>query len=114
MVQPVAAIIEVTDRADWLAALTAAADLDQPVAVLSTPGFALHGGIGLFVTICRDMRQTVPRARFHAVIDCGTDWARAHAAIAGGLDGVRLKAPKPVLTGLPSHGLAGRHRHQGV
>lgn len=91
------AIIQVADRADWLAALTAAADLDRPVTVLSPPGFALHGGIGLFMALRADARKAVPTARFGAVIDCGADWARAHAAIAQGLDGVRLDAPEPVL-----------------
>lgn len=96
------AIIRVGDRADWIAALTAAAELGRPVKLLTSPGFAVHGGLGLFMALCDDARAAAPTARFRAVLDCGDDWARAHAAIARGVDGIRLDAPAPVFEKLRS------------
>jgi hypothetical protein len=71
-----------------VAALTAAARANRPVAVVSAPEAGSYVGPGWFGAMVAAARAAVPEARFSALLDCGDHAGSALAAIRAEVEGV--------------------------
>jgi delta 1-pyrroline-5-carboxylate dehydrogenase len=70
------------------AALKAAARAGRPAVLVSPPGAGSYVGPGWFRALVAAARETVPEARFSALLDCGDDVGAALAAIRSEIEGV--------------------------
>lgn len=73
------------------AALAAAERLDRPIVLYSAEGAAAYGGAAWFQSIVAAAQEACPRARYEAVLDCGTNAALAVAALRQGCRAVAVR-----------------------
>jgi hypothetical protein len=99
-------IVHTTSEA--AAALEAAAETACPVALNSPPNASHWLGSGYFLAMIAAARREVPEAISIAVLDCGTSAGHALAALAAGVEAVRVSAPRPVLAKIRQ--IATKHR----
>jgi hypothetical protein len=92
---PPAFIVHHLDHA--VAALTAAAEADDAVTLVSPPAAVYSLGVGYFLAMIAAARDAVPKARATAILDCGDAAGLAVAALRGGADAVHLEASDEVL-----------------
>jgi hypothetical protein len=71
-----------------IAALTAAADAERPVILLSAPNAGLTAGTGWFGALIGAARAAVPATRSKAILDCGDDAGAGQAAIRAGIESI--------------------------
>lgn len=71
-----------------MAALTAAARVGKPVALVSAPNAAGYAGPGWFAALTAAARDAVPESRFSALLDCGENVGAVLAAIRAKVEGV--------------------------
>jgi len=82
----------VHNLAHAIAALTAAAEADAPVTLLSPPEAAKSLGVGMFLAIIAAARAALPEAKSEAVLDCGDAPGLALGALRAGAEAVTLRA----------------------
>ena len=102
-----AAIIVVHSLVQATAALIAAARADRPVVLASAPDAGGYGGPGWFGALIAAARETVPQARFAALLDCGDNVGAALAAIRAEIEGVVFTGRADVTRRLAD--IAGQH-----
>ena len=78
------------------AALSAAAELDVPVTLLSAPGGAAYVGAAVFREMIAEAARIHPRVALTAVLDCGDNPGLALNALRRGITVVRLEATAAV------------------
>src|SRR5882762_10977666 len=83
-----ALVIVVHSLGHAIAALTAAARAGSRVVLASAPGAGSYVGPGWFGALVAAARETVPEARFFALLDCADDIGAALAAIRSEIEGV--------------------------
>jgi acyl-CoA reductase-like NAD-dependent aldehyde dehydrogenase len=71
-----------------VAALTAAARVGKPVALVSAPNAGGYAGPGWFAALTAAARDAVPESRFSALLDCGENVGAVLAAIRAKVEGV--------------------------
>ncbi len=71
-----------------IAALTAAAEADRSIVLLSAPDAGIYAGPGWFKAVAEAARAAVPAAGFTAILDCGDDAGAAQGAIRAGIDAI--------------------------
>ena len=74
-------MIIVHSLAHAVGALRAAARVGRPIILLSTPEAGVYVGPGWFGALVAAARESVPDARFSAILDCGDQAGAALAAI---------------------------------
>ena len=93
-----------------IAALTAAAEAGQSIAIISAPSAGVYGGPGWFKAVADAARVAVPVARFSAILDCGDDAGAAQGAIRAGIDVVIFTGRAEIAERLAAIAAAGRSR----
>jgi hypothetical protein len=83
-----AAVIVVHTLAHVVGALRAAGRIRYAVSLISAPDAGVYAGPGWFKALVEAARETVPVARFSAVLDCGDRPGAALAAIRTELEAV--------------------------
>jgi hypothetical protein len=79
-------IIHSIDHA--VGALAAAARVGRPILLASAPDAGGYVGPGWFAALMRKARETVPEARFAALLDCGDSAGAALAAVRAEVEGI--------------------------
>jgi hypothetical protein len=79
-------IIHSIDHA--VGALAAAARVGRPIILASAPDAGGYVGPGWFAALMRKARETVPEARFAALLDCGDSAGAALAAVRAEVEGI--------------------------
>jgi hypothetical protein len=69
-------------------ALAAAARVGRPIILASAPDAGGYVGPGWFAALMREARETVPEARFAALLDCGDSAGAALAAVRAEIEGI--------------------------
>jgi hypothetical protein len=83
-----APIIVVHSLDHAVGALAAAARVGRPVVLASAPDAGGYVGPGWFAALMREARETVPEARFAALLDCGDSAGAALAAVREEVEGI--------------------------
>ncbi len=78
---PDAPVIVTHSLAHAIGALKAAARTGRPIILFSAPEAGCYAGPGWFRALVEAARETVPEARFSAILDCGDQAGAALAAI---------------------------------
>jgi fructose/tagatose bisphosphate aldolase len=86
----------VHDLAHARAAVGAAADVGAPVTLMSAPGAAGYLGAQVFRHMIIRARRERPGVQATSVLDCGDDVGLALGAIRQRVEGVRVRASRPV------------------
>jgi acyl-CoA reductase-like NAD-dependent aldehyde dehydrogenase len=81
-------VIIIHSLAQAVAALTAAARAGRTVVLSSAPETGSYAGPGWFGALIAAARESVPEARFSALLDCGDNVGAALAAIRSEIEGV--------------------------
>jgi hypothetical protein len=69
-------------------ALAAAARVGRPIILASAPDAGGYVGPGWFAALMREAGETVPEARFAALLDCGDSAGAALAAVRAHVEGI--------------------------
>ena len=85
---PVGPAIVVHSLAHAVAALEAAAEVGEPVVLLSAVDAGLSAGAGWWREAVAAARDSVPAARAAALLDCGDDAGAAQAALRAGVEAI--------------------------
>ena len=83
-----AACIVITDLAEAIAALKAAAAARKPVTLWSAAGAGIYAGAGWFAAVERRARQAVPSANATFILDCAERADMAQEAFRAKIKGV--------------------------
>jgi hypothetical protein len=71
-----------------VAALTAAAEANRAIILLSAPDAGLYTGAGWFAALTAAAHAAIPAARATAMLDCGDDAGAAQSAIRAGIENI--------------------------
>ena len=93
-----------------VAALTAAAEIGLPIALLSATDAGISAGPGWFKALVEAARAAVPAAKFSGILDCGDDAGAAQGALRAGVDAVIFTGRSDVADRLA--GIAARQNSQ--
>jgi len=100
-------VIVVHQLSHAIAALRAAAASGCPIVLASAPEAGIYAGPGWFGALVAAGRETVPTARFLAVLDCGEGTGAALAAIRAGIEAIIFTGRPDVAARLAD--IAGQH-----